>query len=86
MGRLRGLGKEEDLKVAIAEAVDGVFSGEHSSEQGAIGISHGIELGVALSVDDTGPAQVVELGDGLALNWRGSQCVEIAKVRALADL
>src|SRR5438132_1131376 len=65
-------------EVAVAEAHNGVPSGQYGSEQGEIGWLEGIEAGVVTPVTVPAPAQGVEDGDTFAIGLSGGESFEVA--------
>ena len=57
---------ETSMDVTVPETSDGMLTGHHRREQGAVLLRYRIEPGVVFAVSDAAPAQVVQLLDGLA--------------------
>jgi hypothetical protein len=81
-----GAGVEVVNEVVVAEADDGVASGQHGSEEGLVGGLEGVEAGQVASVSVPAPAQGAERGDAFAIGLRGGESFEVAPVGPDAHL
>ena len=79
------LGVEFGAQVAVTKTVDGEFARQDGGEQAAIIVSKRVETGEAFAILGMAPAQVIQVRDGFAFEFRLRQVFEVTVIGLLAD-